>query len=91
MRETEKAINDFTRVIERLPGALVEDLAKALINRGITRSMHGEEKKAIGDYTQVIEFLPDAPVDQVAKARGKRALILAKLDEEAKQTASDHA
>ena len=63
----ERAIEDWSTLIE-LPGASLEQVAKALNNRGYTRGQQGDWEKEIGDYTRVIEQLPGAPVQQVAKA-----------------------
>jgi hypothetical protein len=61
-----KAIADYFRVIEELPGAPVEQVAKALNNRGVTWGQKGESEKSIADCFRVIEELPGAPVEQVA-------------------------
>lgn len=66
--ETDKALADFTHLIERLPDAPVELLAQALCNRGVAWAKKGETDKALADYTRVIEQLPDAPVELVAAA-----------------------
>ena len=50
-----------------LPGAPVEQVAKALFNRGVGHSQAGDPQRAIADFTAVID-LPGAPVEQVAKA-----------------------
>jgi tetratricopeptide (TPR) repeat protein len=71
--ETEKELADYTRVIEQLPDAPVEQVAKALNNRGVTWGRKGETEKALADYTRVIEQLRDAPVEQVARALAGRA------------------
>ena len=42
---------DYTRVIEQLPGAPVEQVAQALYNRGVTRGQKGDTEKALADYT----------------------------------------
>jgi tetratricopeptide (TPR) repeat protein len=70
--ETEKALADYTRVIEQLPGAPVEQVAAALVNRGATWGQKGETEKALADFTRVVEQLPGAPVEEVAKALGAR-------------------
>jgi len=66
LADRRKAIKDYTAVIG-LPDALVDQVAKALLNRGITYGQTGETQREIEDYTAVIG-LPNAPVEQVAKA-----------------------
>ncbi|MEQ1850751.1 MAG: MarR family transcriptional regulator [Chthoniobacteraceae bacterium] len=67
-----KEIADYTAVIG-LPGAPVEQVAKALFNRGLTRGQAGDAQREIADITAVIE-LPGAPVKQLAKALFYRGL-----------------
>ena len=73
-QELDKAIADYTAVIE-MPGAPVDQIAKALVNRGVCHAQKQEVDKAIADYTAVIE-MPGAPVDQIAKARFNRNVVL---------------
>jgi len=70
--ETQRAIDDYTAVIG-LSGAPVEQVAKALVNRGITYGHAGETQSAIDDYTALIG-LPGAPVEQVAKSLVNRGI-----------------
>ena len=70
----EKALADYTRLIEQLPGAPVEQVAQALDKRGVASSQQGETEKELADYTRVIEQLPEAPVEQVAKALYNRGV-----------------
>ena len=56
--DTDKELADYTRLIEQLPGAPVEQVAKALYNRGVTWGQKGDTDKALADYTRVIEQLP---------------------------------
>lgn len=70
--ETDKALADYTRVIEQLPDAPAEQLAQALYNRGVIWGEKGETDKELADYTRVIEQLSGAPVEQVANALGNR-------------------
>ena len=64
---TNNALEELTQVIE-LPGTAVEQVARALINRGFLLGQQGETDKELADYTRVIEQLPGAPVEHVAKA-----------------------
>ena len=75
-KDFEKAIADYTQVIEHLPDVPIGQIAKALNNRGVTFRQKGEPEKAIADYTRVIEQLPLAPVDQVAYALNNRGFTL---------------
>ena len=63
---------DYTRLIEQLPGAPVEQVALALNNRGIIWGKKGDTEKALADFTRLIEQLPGAPAEQVAIALGGR-------------------
>ena len=72
--ESDKALADYTRVIEELPGAPVEQIAQALNNRGVTWGQKGESDKELADYTRVIEELPGAPVEQIAQALNNRGV-----------------
>jgi tetratricopeptide (TPR) repeat protein len=56
-----------------LPGAPVEQVAKALFNRGITHGQAGDNQLAIAGYTALID-LPGAPVELVAMALNIRGL-----------------
>ncbi|MGJ5817534.1 tetratricopeptide repeat protein [Paludibaculum fermentans] len=73
--EPDKALADYTRVIEDLPGTPVEQVARALVNRGVVWGQTGEPDKALADYTRVIEDLPGAPVELVAKALVNRGVV----------------
>ena len=68
-----EALDAYNRMIH-LPGALVEQVTKALNNRGILCGQTGRSEEAIADFTRVIE-LSGAPVEQLATAfynRGSR-------------------
>jgi tetratricopeptide (TPR) repeat protein len=77
--EGEKEIADYTTVIN-LPGALVEQVAVALVNRGFANGQVGDMPRAIADYTQVID-LPGAPVEQVARALVNRGFAYGQADD----------
>ena len=51
----------------QLPDVPVGQVARALVNRGVTHGQAGETQREIEDYTAVIQ-LPDAPVEPVAMA-----------------------
>ena len=85
--ESDKALADYTRVIEELPGAPVEQIAKALYNRGVAWGQKGESDKALADYTRVIEELPGAPVEQIAKALNNRGVTWGQKGESDKELA----
>ena len=70
----EEALADYTRVIE-LPGAPVEELASALMNRGNMWLQKGDTNKELADYTRVIEQLPGAPVEHVATGLAARGWL----------------
>jgi hypothetical protein len=59
-----------------LPEAPVEQIAKALVNRGLIWNERGESEKEVADYTKVIEGLPEAPVEQIAQALVNRGWCL---------------
>ena len=67
-----KEVDDYTAVI-KLPGAPIEQVAKALFNRGITYGQLGDTQRAIDDYTTLMA-LPGAPVEQVAAALVNRGV-----------------
>ncbi len=71
-QDHEKEIEDYTTVIG-LPGAPVEQVARALLNRGITYGEVGDSQREIEDYTTVIG-LPGAPVEHVASALVNRGV-----------------
>ncbi|MCL4177397.1 MAG: tetratricopeptide repeat protein [Verrucomicrobia bacterium] len=77
--DTDKALTDFTRVIEQLPGAPTGRVAQALFNRGVAWGKKGDTNKALSDYTQVIEQMPGASVEQVALALVNRGLTWGKM------------
>ena len=62
----DEALDAWNRVI-LFPGAPVEQVAKALNNRGISYGQRGRAEEAIADLTRVIE-LAAAPVGQVVMA-----------------------
>jgi tetratricopeptide (TPR) repeat protein len=69
-----ESMADYTRVIEQLPGASVEQVAQALNNRGVAWGQNGDTEKALADYTRGIEQLPGASVEQVAQALNNRGV-----------------
>lgn len=73
LRDRGKEIADYTAVIG-LPGAPVEQIAKALVNRGLTYVRSVETQRAIDDFTAVIG-LSGAPVEQIAMALYNRAFV----------------
>lgn len=85
--QTDKAINDYTSVIERQPDAPVEQIARALYNRGFTWGQKGEIDKKLADYTRVIERLPNAPAEQIAWALYNRGVTWGQLGETDKELA----
>ena len=70
--DLQREIADFTAVID-LPGAPVEQVAKALFNLGVRHGQAGDPQCAIADYTAAID-LPGAPVQQVAMALLSRGI-----------------
>lgn len=60
------AIEDYTAVIG-FPGAPVEPVTKALVNRGFAHGQVGKTQRAIEDFTAVTR-LPDAPAEEVVAA-----------------------
>jgi tetratricopeptide (TPR) repeat protein len=56
-----------------LPSVSVEDMARALVNRGATSGELGEREREIADYSAAID-LPQAPVEQIALALLYRGL-----------------
>jgi tetratricopeptide (TPR) repeat protein len=69
----EKALSDYKRVIEDLPGAPVKQVAIALVNRAMAYGRQGAPEEEWSDYKRVIEDLPGAPEEYVAHAFGSRA------------------
>jgi tetratricopeptide (TPR) repeat protein len=63
-----------------LTGAPVEQVAQALVNRGITYGQAGETQREIEDYTAVIG-LTGAPVEQVARALVNRGITYGQAGE----------
>jgi tetratricopeptide (TPR) repeat protein len=74
--QTDQAIADYTHLIERVPGAPIEDLASALLNRGAAWSKY-DTGKALADYTHLID-LPGASARNVATALVNRGLAWSK-------------
>ncbi len=72
--DLKEAIVAFTAVIV-MPGAPVEQVAKALFSRGAVLGMRGDFANAITDYGSIIK-LEDAPIDIVTKALFNRAASL---------------
>ena len=75
-RNPKKAIKDYGRVIE-LPDAPLEQVAMALVNRGIAYGQQEKLEEAIENFGRVIE-LPGAPVEQVATALFNRGVAYRK-------------
>ena len=69
-----KSIETFDKAA-RLPGAPVEQVARALVGRGLALWAAGRTEEAIADYTRAIE-LPGAPAEQVALALLNRGIAL---------------
>ena len=82
--ETEKAVADFSIVIE-MPGAPLGLRAEALFNRGVTYE-RSDLRRAIADYSSVIE-MPGAPSIQRAKALVNRSVVHCRLRETEKAIA----
>jgi tetratricopeptide (TPR) repeat protein/DNA-binding transcriptional ArsR family regulator len=72
-----KEVDDYTAVI-RLPGAPIEQVAKALFNRGVTYGQLGDTQRATDDYTTLIG-LSGASVEQVANALVNRGIAYGQL------------
>jgi tetratricopeptide (TPR) repeat protein len=85
--EPDKELADYTRLIEQLPGAPVDQLAIALHNRGVAWREKGEPDKELADYTRLIEQLPGAPVDQLAIALHNRGVAWREKGEPDKELA----
>jgi tetratricopeptide (TPR) repeat protein len=60
-----------------MPGAPVEPVAQALVNRGVTFAQTSRTEEAVADYTKVIE-MPDGPVEPVAWALYNRGVTFGK-------------
>ena len=67
LKEPAKEIADYTAVIE-LPGAPVEQVAKALFNRGVIHFQKSRKQESQADFEALIR-LPAAPVEQVVDAQ----------------------
>ena len=70
--ERVKEVADYTAVIG-LPGAPVESVAMALLNRGVTHGQSADPQRAVADYTAVIG-LPGVRIDLVAMALFNRGV-----------------
>jgi tetratricopeptide (TPR) repeat protein len=66
------AMADYTTLVD-LKGAPTEQVARALVNRGIAKGKQGDLKDAIADFTAVIE-LKDATAEQLARALANRGI-----------------
>jgi tetratricopeptide (TPR) repeat protein len=75
--EHAQAASEFQRVID-LPGAPAEQVAMALVGRGITRRSLGDSQGEIADYTAVVE-LSGAPAEEVALAFVNRGVARGSL------------
>ncbi|MCC7377148.1 MAG: SIR2 family protein [Verrucomicrobiales bacterium] len=73
--QLEAASTTWGRVID-LPNTPVDIIAKALVNRGVSRGRRGEPEKEIADYTRVIEKLTNASADLIAQAFVNRGVTL---------------
>ena len=67
LNEPAREIADYTAVIE-LPGAPVEQVARALYSRGITYFLENRKQESQADFEALIS-LPAAPVELVVKAQ----------------------
>jgi tetratricopeptide (TPR) repeat protein len=75
--EHAQAASEFQRVID-LPGAPAEQVAMALVGRGITRRSLRDSQGEIADYTAVVE-LSGAPAEEVALAFVNRGVARGSL------------
>ena len=73
----EAATEDYSRVIDAVPGASAGQVAIALLERGAAAETGDPPDcdAAAADYTRLIERLPDAPAKQVVEALLARAAI----------------
>lgn len=67
------ALNDSAPV--DLPNVPPDQVARALVDRGLERGRQGDTAGEISDYTAAIN-LPKAPVDQIARALSNRGVAL---------------
>jgi len=81
----ENAMSRYAEALQDKNSSPVQK-AKALLNRGITCSKHGQQEKAILDYTAVVQ-MPDAPAEQKAKALVNRGITYGKQGESEKEIA----
>jgi tetratricopeptide (TPR) repeat protein len=81
--DTQRTIDDCTTLIA-LPGAPVEPVAKALLNRGLTYGELGDSQRAIDDYATLIA-LPGATAQQVAVALFVRGVFFRKSQKQQAQ------
>jgi tetratricopeptide (TPR) repeat protein len=64
-----------------IPSRPVEEIAKALFNRGLVYGQQEDTDKAFADYTHVIDQLPGAPAEQVVLSLVSRGILLGKRGE----------
>ena len=64
--ERKLAVTEFERVI-KMRGTSVEQVTRALFNRGLAMGVLGDKQGEIADYTTLVEF-PGAPTEWVAMA-----------------------
>jgi tetratricopeptide (TPR) repeat protein len=69
-----------------LPSIPVEDIARALVNRGAVYGQLGDSDKAIADYSVAVD-LPQAPVEAIARALVNRGAVYGQLGDSDKAIA----
>ena len=72
LKNNEAAVMDFTAMIE-LDETPIDQVCKALFNRGLAFSDLGKTQEEIDDYTRLID-LDGAPINQVCKALINRGI-----------------
>jgi tetratricopeptide (TPR) repeat protein len=77
--EHSRALAEFNCVAET-PGLPLDDFARAVVNRGISKQDLGDIHGAIADFTAVVG-LPGAPADRVARALVSRAFAKGALSD----------
>jgi len=84
----ERAIVDYTEVIDKMPDAPAALKAQARVARGVAYGLQGDMKREIEDYTEVIDKMPDAPAELKAQARVNRGVAYG-LQGDTKQAIAD--
>ena len=74
-------IEDYTHLIDALPGAPVEQVAIALNGRAEAWGRRRDADRQLADLTRVIEALPGAAAAQIAKALNGRGRVWARRGE----------